>query len=118
MKSAIKIGNNGVNSSQRYPAQRRTRNRTVANLLIEISNSRLYLYNSDPLIYKKDLLQAQNDLKEVIVANPDRENTVYAYTILMRSMINEYENLNPNMDATRRFELLAEGYDFIKCLRE
>ena len=89
------------------------RNRTAANLLVEMANSRVYLYEVNPTMYGKEFLdQAQEDLREVIATNPDRDNSAYAYTVLLRSMKAEIEN--PNVNELRKFELLAEAYDFIK----
>ena len=78
-----------------------------------MANSRVYLYEFNPVKYGQGFLdQAQKDLQEVIATNPDRDNSVYAYTALLRSMKDEIENKTA-LD-TSRVELLVKGYNFIK----
>lgn len=91
------------------------RNRTVASLLVEMSNSRINLYNLDPAMYGQGVLnQAQDDLREVISTNPGRDNVAYAYTVLLRAIKAECDGVEAN--DTRKLELLAKGYEFIRLV--
>lgn len=90
-----------------------SRNPTIANLLVEIATSRLYLYEFDSSAYNKDFLeQARDDLLEVISSNPDRNNSAYAYTVLLRTFKAEIEKTNEQ--DSRKLELLAKAYDLIE----
>lgn len=110
LMKAIAVGNETVDETLRSSL---ATNRKVANLLIEMANSRVYLYEFDPVTYGKRFLDiAQEDLREVIATNPDRENSVYAYTTLLRSMKDEIKNTTAQDPS--RLELLVKSYDFIK----
>lgn len=110
---AIAIGNETVDESLRSSLAGNPR---IANLLIEMANSRVCLYEFDPEKYGQGFLdRAQEDLREVIATNPDRDNSVYAYTALLRSMKDEIKNKKTHDPSG--FELLVKGYDFIKRVK-
>ena len=108
---AIDIGDEAVKPLRINVA----RNRTVASLLVEMSNSRINLYILDSARYNQGFLdQAQDDLREVISTNPGRDNIAYAYTVLLKALKAEIDN--KDTADTKKLELLAKGYDLIKLV--
>lgn len=111
LEKAIAIGDEAVGALRIELS--RNRNPTVASLLVEMATSRLYLYEFDSSAYNEDFLeQARNDLLEVISTNPDRNNSAYAYTVLLRTFKAEIEKTNEQ--DSRKLELLAKAYDLIE----
>ena len=109
LERAIAIGNEEVRDLR----IELSRNPTIASLLVEMATSRLYLYEFDSSAYNEDFLeQARDDLLEVISNNPDRDNSAYAYTVLLRTFKAEIEKTNEQ--DSRKLELLAKAYDLIE----
>ena len=109
LERAITIGDEAVGALR----IELSRNPTIASLLVEMATSRLYLYEFDSLAYNEDFLeQARDDLLEVISTNPDRNNSAYAYTVLLRTFKAEIEKTNEQ--DSRKLELLAKAYDLIE----
>lgn len=107
LQQAIDIGKREIHQCEKYD----NNFKLLSALIIEVSNTKLYLHDYSGNNNIKELNRIHRDIKNIIVANPEDS---YAYNLLLRVSLHEY---NLSLNESDKFEILSEMCEIIDTVR-